>query len=173
VPVGQPPDTGVLDAPRSMFRLPTQLAISLAVVLAACAPQQPESQPPSEGQELMTDSASGSASLVWSLQVERFADSVQFHLSVTNTSAEPLELTFPTGQSFDFAVMQNGREVWRWSADQMFTQAIRTEQLQPGQTQSYRATWVPPPGLSGEFTVRGTLTAQEHRVEQETQVRLP
>lgn len=121
----------------------------------------------------MTEPVSDFTSLVSSLQVEPFADSVQFHLSVTNPAAEPVQLTFPSGQSFDFVVMDNGREVWRWSGDQMFTQAIRTETLQPGQTQSYRATWMAPSGMSGEFTVRGMLTAQEHRVEQETRVRLP
>ena len=149
------------------------LWLLVAIVLAACAPQQPEPQPPSEDRAPMADSAAGSTSLVSSLQVEPSADSVQFHLSVTNASAEPVQLTFPSGQSFDFTVTDNGREVWRWSADQMFTQAVRTEMLQPGQTQSYRAAWIPPSGLSGEFMVRGMLTAQEHRVEQETRVRLP
>lgn len=149
------------------------LWLLVAVALAACAPQQPEPQPPSEDRAPMADSAAGSVPLVTSLQVEPFADSVEFQLSVTNPSAEAVQLTFPSGQSFDFTVMDNGREVWRWSADQMFTQAVRTETLQPGQTQSYRAVWMPPASLSGEFTVRGMLTAQEHRVEQETRVRLP
>jgi hypothetical protein len=111
--------------------------------------------------------------LAASLHTESFADSVRFHLRVTNASEAPVELTFPTGQSFDFVVLQNGREVWRWSGDRMFTQAIREERLAPGETRSFSAEWQPPASLRGELEVRAVLTALEHRLEQRSHFRIP
>jgi hypothetical protein len=110
--------------------------------------------------------------LATSLQVEQLADSVRFALRVTNATAEPVNLTFSSGQSFDFVVEREGREVWRWSDDMMFTQAIRQETMAPGATRNYGATWVPPRGASGRYTVRGVLTAREHPVEQRAEFQL-
>lgn len=111
--------------------------------------------------------------LVASLQVETGADSVRFALRVTNATGEPVALTFPTGQSYDFVVEQAGRELWRWSEGMMFTQAIRMETLEPEETRAYTESWQPPAGADGELAVRGWLTAQEFRLEQRTPFRLP
>ncbi len=137
-----------------------------AALTPACTPQN----------QAMPESATASAEqgpLVASLAVEQFPDSIGLALQVTNTSAEPVRLTFPTGQSYDFVVSDGAREIWRWSADRMFTQAFRTETVAPGATLEYEATWTPPAGVRGEITATGILTAQEHRIEQDTQFRLP
>jgi hypothetical protein len=149
---------------------PLRVCLVLALpLLVACAPASaPEAihEPAREGDAMQTGLAS-------SLHAESFGDSVRFTLRITNTSGRPLELTFPTGQSFDFVVTQDGRQVWRWSDDMMFTQAIRNERLAAEETRTYSETWRPRPGMRGEFTVQGTLTAQQHRVEQRTTFRLP
>ncbi len=140
------------------------LHILLAAVLAgtyACVPGGTVS------------AASHTSPLVSSLQVETRGDSIRFLLQVTNAEAGPVTLTFPSGQSADFVVLQGGRELWRWSADQMFTQAVRTETLPPGGTRSYEALWTRPAGVRGELVARGVLTAREHRVEQQAHFRLP
>jgi hypothetical protein len=100
---------------------------------------------------------------------------VRFTLQVTNTGERALELVFPTGQSYDFAVRPRGgdAESWRWSADRMFTQAVRSEALPPDSTLTFEESWRPAAGLVGEFTARGELEALEHRVEQEAFFRLP
>jgi hypothetical protein len=136
----------------------------------ACTPAAgPEGQPdPSREAIIPLDNQIAS-----SLQAESLADSVGFTLSLTNVSSEPLPLTFPTGQSFDFVVMDGGRELWRWSEGMMFTQAIRQETLSPEETRTFTAWWSPPAGTRGEFTVRGHLTALEHRAEQEIGFRVP
>lgn len=132
--------------------------LSTLVLLGGCAAAPLSGAP--DGDD---SGATGDGPLVSSLQVEATDPEVFFTLQVTNTSAEPVRLTFPTGQSFDFVVLDRGRELWRWSADQMFTQAFRTEVLPPGETRRYQASWRPPAGLSGQFTARGVLTAQEPR----------
>jgi hypothetical protein len=139
-------------------------------LLAGCTPASVSESPGDLARDQPAMPANGLAA---SLQTESFADSVRFHLRLTNASDAAVELTFPTGQSFDFVVSQGGREVWRWSADQMFTQAIRHERLAPGETREYTARWTPPAAVRGEFEVRGWLTAQEHRLEQRTALRLP
>lgn len=112
-------------------------------------------------------------SLVSSLQVEPSADSVRFVLQVTNAGTQPVPLEFSSGQSFDFVVMQGARELWRWSADRMFTQAMRSETLAPSETRTFTATWAPPAGVHGELTASGFLTARGQRAEQQTRFRLP
>ncbi|HEV2146957.1 MAG TPA: BsuPI-related putative proteinase inhibitor [Longimicrobiaceae bacterium] len=115
----------------------------------------------------------GSGALVSSLQVETFPDSVRLSLQVTNAGSQPVTLDFPSGQSFDFLVTRGGAEVWRWSSDRMFTQALRTETLAPGETRAFDAAWQPPAGTSGEFVARGFLTARGHAAEQQARFRLP
>lgn len=140
------------------------LHAALAILLAgtsACAPRGTVSQTPAGGP------------LVSSLQVEPSADSVRLVLQVTNAQDAPVELEFRSGQSFDFVVLQGERELWRWSADRMFTQALRSETLAPGETRTYTASWAPPAGLRAELVARGFLTAAGHRAEQQSHFRIP
>lgn len=138
----------------------TSLALALAAV-AACA----AAGVPAAGGE--------TGPLVSSLQVETSSDSVRFVLQVTNASDAPVELEFPSGQSFDFVVARGGAELWRWSADRMFTQAIRNETLAPGETRTYEAAWRPPAGTAGELVARGFLATRGAPAEQRARFRLP
>lgn len=138
-------------------------ALSSIMLLAACAAGMNGSGP----------APSPAAGLVPSLQVRPAGNTVHFTLQVSNASNAPVPLEFSSGQSFDFVVLQGGREVWRWSADQMFTQALRSETLAPGATRTYEATWSPPAGLGGELTATGVLTATNRRLEQRSVFRLP
>lgn len=78
----------------------------------------------------------------------------RFTLRACNTSNETRELTFPSGQRYDFEVSRNGELVWRWSDGRAFTQVYGTEQWGPGQCKTYNDSWdgrtsdggVAPPG---------------------------
>jgi hypothetical protein len=136
------------------------LLMAIAVLaLAACAPRE----------QLSTTGGP----LLPTLQVSTSANEVGFLLQVMNTTEAPVELNFTTGQSFDFVVLDGQREVWRWSHDQMFTQALRRETLEPGASLRFEASWRPAPGLTGEFEAIGILTATDHRLEQPATFRLP
>jgi hypothetical protein len=111
--------------------------------------------------------------LLPSLQATTHGDSVQFVLQVTNVSEAPVRLEFTSGQTYDFAVQAGGREVWRWSADQMFTQALHARVVAPGETLTYAAAWRPGPGRTGEHTVVGSLVARNHPVRQAMYFRIP
>jgi hypothetical protein len=144
------------------------LALAAVGVLHGCNPApgvpsgpQPDAAPVNDGP------------LASSLQVATFPDSVRLVLQVTNAGTAPVPLTFNSGQSADFTVSDGGRELWRWSGDMMFTQAIRNVSLAPGETRSFDATWTPPAGTHGQLTARAWLTAREVRAERSTYFTLP
>lgn len=141
--------------------MPSRPAVLLAVfLLAACTP-------------MMTGTPDPHPELAASLQVTPAEGTVAFALQVTNASDTPVELVFPTGQSFDFLVLRDGQEVWRWSLDRMFTQAIREETLPPGETLHYRAEWDARAARPGEYRAVGRLTSTSHPVEQSSTFTLP
>jgi hypothetical protein len=105
--------------------------------------------------------------------VEPRADSVLLHLAVSNASAAPVELVFPSGQSFDFAVRRGDRLLWQWSETMRFIQSVRSETLAAGETRTFDAAWAPPAGTRGELTAQGWLTSSSHPVERTAAFRLP
>jgi hypothetical protein len=108
-----------------------------------------------------------------SLQVELSTDhetynpgeDIQLTLTITNSGSAPAVFNFLTGQRYDFAARQDDREVWRWSKNRAFTQALSSVTVGVGETLRFREAWtgvdnanqpVPP----GTYTVVGWVTAQ-------------
>ena len=148
-----------------------RFALAALALLAACVPPEPVAPAAPAGSE----SAGGSTGpLVASLSVEPTAESVRFLLQVTNATQSPLALQFSSGQSYDFAVSDGGTSVWTWSADKMFTQALRSVTLAPGETRSFEERWRPPASLRGRaLTATARLTSMSHPVERTQAFRLP
>ena len=89
-------------------------------------------------------------------------DEVKFDLTVTNPGQRKVELTFPSGQTYDVVVYDAaGGEVWRWSTGQMFTQALRNKPLDAHESISYDATWKHPV-IHGSLTAVATLTSTNY-----------
>lgn len=144
-----------------MLQFAVRSLLALAVgVSAACAAA---TAPPNAARD----------PLVSSLQVATTADSVRFVLQVTNSGPAPVVLEFPSGQTHDFVVTRGGTELWRWSADRVFTQALRSETLAPGETRAFDGAWRPAAGTGGELEARGLLTARGRPAEQRAAFRLP
>jgi hypothetical protein len=81
---------------------------------------------------------SGLKGLCCILQTDGFIydknDTVRLKLVVRNDTQEPIELVFPSGKTYDFWIMDStGNEVWRWSADRVFTQAVVKRLLKPSE----------------------------------------
>jgi len=91
------------------------------------------------------------------LEAARSDAGVDLTFTVTNEGDDPVELTFPSGFQADFVVLNGDREVWRWSDDRAFVQAIATETLAPGASLTFEET-CPDPG-EGAFVVEATLQA--------------
>lgn len=86
-------------------------------------------------------------------------------LTVSNVGGAPADLTFRSGQKYEFTASRGGREVWRWSAGRAFTLAITQMSVRPGEEISFREQWdqrdndgdrVPP----GRYRISGWLTAE-------------
>lgn len=153
--------------------VPGRLAAALLLALAACAPRPTADAPEANDPADPAPRAPQAGGLATSLQVETFPDSVRFVLTVTNAGTAPVTVVFPSGQSYDFVVRADGRELWRWSADMGFTQAVREVPLAPGQTQTFAESWRPPAGTGGQFTAVAQLTSSSHPVERTATFRLP
>ena len=98
---------------------------------------------------------------------------VAFTLHVTNVTDHSVELTFPSGQAYDFAVVDSvGRELWRWSDGHMFTQALKNKFLGSRETVTYQEGW-DGVGRSGHFTAIALLKSSNYPVEQRVEFSLP
>lgn len=95
-------------------------------------------------------------------------DSLVMRLSVTNVSDEALRLNFPSGQTFDFAVLDlegAGTEevIWNWAYGRFFTQALRSVEFPASATERYEVVWDGRDNrgksVQGRFVVRGELVS--------------
>ena len=101
------------------------------------------------------------------------SDGVAFTLHVTNVTDHSLELTFPSGQAYDFVVVDSvGRELWRWSQGRMFTQALKNKFLGSKETVTYQERWYGA-DRSGHFTGIALLKSSNYPVEQRVEFSLP
>ena len=95
------------------------------------------------------------------LYVRTNGPEITFAMRVVNNTKKSVELTFPTGQTHDFVVVDSlGREMWRWGNGRMFTQTLRNKLLGGGESLDVEASLdlrkaLPP----GRYTARGVLTS--------------
>ena len=145
-------------------------AIALACVpRAQTRPARPDSTAAAAG----SADSSQSEVLASSLDVNVSGAVVRFVFHVTNRADRKVELTFPSGQRYDFAVLDSdGREVWRWSADRMFTQSLQTRLLDPNETLTADERWNPG-GRTGRFTAVAQLRSSNFPIEQRVDFTLP
>lgn len=93
-----------------------------------------------------------------SLSVTVGAD-VEFRFRVVNAGDTPVELTFRDACRADFAVFEDGVEIWRYSDGRAFEQSTYAAELMPGESAAFEETW--PDSHPGDFTAEGTLRAIE------------
>jgi hypothetical protein len=60
----------------------------------------------------------------------------------TNTSDSLLPFRFGSGQTYEFVIRDAaGKEVWRWSNDQFFTQVVRSDSIRAKDKWRFDAVW--------------------------------
>jgi len=84
---------------------------------------------------------------------------IDWPLSVRNVGDEPVTLVYPTGQDGDVAIRQEGEDVYRWSAGQAFTEALRCQVLEPGARYSFTLEGGRITLAEGAYEVVATLAA--------------
>lgn len=91
---------------------------------------------------------------------------VHFAFDVKNVGNKYAELTFPSGQSYEFVVVDSlGREVWRWSERRMFTSGVQNHQLGTGESMLVAESWGDR-AKPGHYTAIATLKSSNFPVEQ-------
>lgn len=92
--------------------------------------------------------------------------SLRFALDVVNPGRKGIEITFPSGQAYDFVVLDSvGREVWHWAEGRMFTQALQNKVLSSGDTLRIAESWNAP-AMKGRYTAVAKLRSSNYPLEQ-------
>lgn len=144
-------------------------AAALLIGALACGGNQGAETDPSDA-AANEDQVSTLAS---SVEVEIRRDSVRLVLHVTNPTNQPVVLEFSSGQRYDFAVRTAaGADVWRWSADKSFMQALGSETIPAGGTLDYVEVWAPG-NRTGSFVAVAELTSLNHRIREQAAFQLP
>ena len=96
-----------------------------------------------------------------------------FTLTVENAGSDAVSLSFRDGQRAEFVAepTDGGEAVWRWSDGRMFSMTVESEELAPGGSTTYEATWTNPP--SGDYVARAWLMASDIDAEAETAFDVP
>jgi Intracellular proteinase inhibitor len=98
---------------------------------------------------------------------------VRFAFKLTNTSKKRVELQFPSGQAYEFVVLDSiGREMWRWTRGRMFTQSLQNKLLDGGETMSINEHWNATP-KSGRYTAVATLNSTNFPIEERADFVIP
>lgn len=98
--------------------------------------------------------------------VSASSSALHFALNVTNPGKKGIELTFPSGQEYDFIVRDSlGREVYRWGKGRMFTQSLQNKVIDGGETKRFeeRASTMLPPGT---YVAVATLRSSNYPVQE-------
>ena len=143
--------------PRARSESAQQSAMTIATT--ASITQQADPRPAKEG------------ALSATLYVRSNESPMRLALHVVNTSKKRLELTFPSGQTHDFVILDSvGREVWRWGNGRMFTQSLRNKLLGGGETLELEESVGAMSLTPGRYTVRAMLKSQNYPVVEETEL---
>jgi hypothetical protein len=104
------------------------------------------------------------------LYVHAKDSTVRLAFHVTNTGKKRVELNFPSGQTYDFVILDTlGREMWRWATGRMFTQALRNKSLAGGEALDLEETWKESSLPPGRYTARALLTSENFPLVQQTE----
>jgi hypothetical protein len=108
----------------------------------------------------VTSSKSGLSLTVGFGEPLRAGQPVTWVLEVKNGGQTPVTLRFPSGKDGDVALVQGGREAYRWSSKRLFSQAVRQVPLGAGESRSFsleeRALGVP----AGDYELMAQLAAE-------------
>jgi hypothetical protein len=91
---------------------------------------------------------------------------LRFDLAIRNEGKKHVELAFPSGQTYDFAVVDGrGKEVYRWGNGRMFTQSRQNRMLDGGDTMRIEES-AAPTLAPGSYVAVATLHSSNYPVQQ-------
>ena len=133
---------------------PGKVAVAQTTTVTSKANEQPKRPKP----------ITKEAKLDHRLKVDVHQNAVRFAFDVANVGGKHIELSFPSGKSYDFVVFDStGREVWNSAKGRMFTQGVQNKQLSFGDSINVSEEWesLPQPGL---YTAIATLHSTNYPI---------
>jgi hypothetical protein len=145
-----------------MTRKHVAIMLCAAAVAYACAPRnRSASESNTTNQPVNVEHATDSSGLALTVSEADDARKMSFALELTNTEDKLAEVRFTSGRTHEFIVLdEQNREVWRWSAGRLFTQALQTKQLQKGEQIRYTAHW--DTAAPGKYRVVASLNSKSY-----------
>ncbi|MGV3464351.1 MAG: BsuPI-related putative proteinase inhibitor [Heyndrickxia sp.] len=77
----------------------------------------------------------------WEAKLRPYADHLEINLIVRNDSEQAIQLEFPTSKMYDFSIMDEKREVFRFSKGKYYLQAFQFVKLQSGEEKVWTINW--------------------------------
>ncbi|MFW6386507.1 MAG: BsuPI-related putative proteinase inhibitor [Bacillota bacterium] len=94
-----------------------------------------------------------------SLEFEK-GDVLSGTMVLYNITDEDITLEFSSGQNYDLLLYREGRQIWQWSSDRMFTMALQTKQLPAGESLEFEFEFESEEDLEpGTYELRGVITS--------------
>ena len=156
-----------------MTRKHVAIMLCGAAVAYACAPRnRAAAAPDKQNEPVNVEHATDSSGLALTVSKGDDEHEMSFALELTNNKDKLTEVRFANGRTHEFIVLdEQNREVWRWSAGRLFTQALQTKQLQKGEAIRYTAHW--DTAAPGKYRVVASLNSKGHElpIQQEFVVR--
>ena len=117
--------------------------------IAAAVPQNSSPLPQPETPEQRTKASAENVvkaseeNPVLDVQAVAVPEGHKFTLTVINTADKLLALSFSSGQTYDFAVIDEltGQEIWRWSRRMFFSQVVRQETVRASKDWRFEVVW--------------------------------
>ena len=104
------------------------------------------------------------------LDVRTDGDAILLSLQIANAGKKGIELTFPSGQTHDFVILDTvGAEVWRWSRGRLFTQALQNTMLSRGESMTMTERWEASTLKPGRYTAVAVLKSENYPMTQRTE----
>ncbi|OEH91652.1 BsuPI-related putative proteinase inhibitor [Bacillus solimangrovi] len=97
-----------------------------------------------------------------SVDIHQSGDAILFDLALANNSEEEAIATFSTSQQYEIVVTnEENEEVYRYSEDKDFTQALKEVSIAPDEVKSWNEQWTPESLESGTYEATVTIKVNQ------------
>lgn len=141
------------------------MVLGLILLLAACgtdeASKDPESEPTNgQANEQPEKPSEGNGIVAGQMELNVLSfEEDKVIIELKNQMERPQVMEFTSGQQYDMWIRdENGKEVFHWGEGKMFTQAMKTETIEPGGSKAFT---VALPKLDpGTYKIRFKVTSK-------------
>ncbi|WP_146202439.1 BsuPI-related putative proteinase inhibitor [Gracilibacillus dipsosauri] len=146
------------------------LLISMIILLTSCGTSDKEETATGETQEEMASEEivmdEETKQLIENFKMtagaEQIEEGIIFTMELQNKNEEDLSLTFSSGQQFEILLTKDGENIYRYSEEKMFTQALIDKEIRSGEKLFWKEIWQPKRELEpGKYQVEIMLLPQE------------